>query len=72
MVECFTTQQRTLAPFGFELERFRPAPAYDFTQPPHEGTLFYERYDWGMVGARWRTLAHEALTQLKLDGSLWR
>ena len=57
MLDCFVTQRATLAPFCAAVEPFRPAPAYDFTQPPHPGTLHYERYDWGMTGARWRELA---------------
>ena len=57
MLDCFVTQRATLAPFGTVTESFRPAPAYDFSQPPHAGTLHYERHDWGMTGARWRELA---------------
>ena len=60
MLDCFTTQAQTLAPFGTECELFRAAPRYDFTQPPHPGPLNYERYDWGMTGERWRHLAGEA------------
>src|SRR5262249_40590904 len=44
MLACFTTQQRTLAQFPTEVERFRPAPAYDFTSPPHTGRLYYESF----------------------------
>ncbi len=68
MLECFATQRKTLAGFPVELERLRLAPRYDFTQPPHAGTLYYERFDWGMTGARWRTLAREALERLELYG----
>ena len=57
MLACFATQSATLAPFGCEREVFRVAPSYDFGAPPHPGTLHYERYDWGMTGARWRALA---------------
>ena len=57
MLDCFTTQRATLAPFGVDREPFRRAPAHDFTRPPHPGALHYERYDWGMTGARWRSLA---------------
>ena len=64
MFACFTTQAATLAPFGTEWETLRTAPAYDFTQPPHPGTLHYERHDWGMTGARWRGLASEAARAL--------
>ncbi len=57
MLECFTTQRDTLAPFGTEQERFRIAPDYDFSQPPHAGNLYYEHHEWGLVGQRWRALA---------------
>jgi LmbE family N-acetylglucosaminyl deacetylase len=61
MIESFVTQREVLQAFPLDHERFRPAPAYDFTAPPHPGELYYERFDWGMTGARWRKLAHEAL-----------
>jgi len=57
MLDCFATQRATLAPFGCTHEAFRPAPAYAFDRPPHDGVLHYERYDWGMIGAEWRALA---------------
>jgi LmbE family N-acetylglucosaminyl deacetylase len=61
LLECFATQQRTLSAFSLETEGFRPSPQYDFTQPPHSGTLYYEQFDWGMTGDRWRALACQAL-----------
>ncbi len=60
MLDAFATQAATLASFGTAHEMFRVAPAYDFAEPPHAGTLHYERYDWGMTGQRWRGLASEA------------
>ena len=60
MLDAFATQAATLAPFGTAHEAFRAAPEYDFTRPPHDGTLNYERHDWGMTGERWRSLAAEA------------
>ena len=57
MLDCFVSQRATLAAFGVAQEAFRPAPAYDFSRAPHEGTLHYERYDWGMTGPAWRALA---------------
>ena len=33
------------------LERFRPQAAYDFSRPPHPGTLNYEAWQWPMSGA---------------------
>jgi len=61
MLDCFTTQQATLAPFrGMEAESFRLAPPTDFTEAPNPGPLWYERYGWGIDGARWRALARQA------------
>lgn len=61
---CYATQRLVLEQFPFDEERFRLAPSYDFTAAPHAGTLHYERYDWGMTGARWRALAADALAEL--------
>lgn len=65
LLACFRTQERTLAAFRLEAERFRAAPPYDFTKPPHAGQLFYERFDWGMSGAKWRGLATQALVRFE-------
>jgi len=56
MIDCFVTQARVLASFPRDREAFRPAPRYDFTQPPHVGELNYDRFPWGVDGARWREL----------------
>src|SRR4051812_19658513 len=61
LFSCFPSQQKVLAAFAFDHESFRPAPDYDFTAPPHEGTLFYEQFNWGMQGCGWRSLARSAL-----------
>ena len=37
MLACFRSQAATLAPFGAAVERFRPAPRYDFGRAPHTG-----------------------------------
>jgi hypothetical protein len=50
-----------LQAFTVEVERFRAAPDYDFTQAPHSGALFYENFNWGMTGARWRELTRHWL-----------
>lgn len=68
MLTCFATQWRarhTVA--DLECERFRPAPPYRFDEPPHAGRLWYEGFNWGMDGARWRQLATHALAQLRLE-----
>lgn len=65
MLACFASQAETLAQFPVAAcERFRVAPDYDFTRPPHPGTLHYERFDWGTTGAAWRARAAEALEVL--------
>jgi N-acetylglucosamine malate deacetylase 2 len=66
MFACFQTQRQMLDNFPIGVEKLRPAPAYDFTKAPHEGLLFYENFDWGMTGARWRVLAREALANLRI------
>jgi LmbE family N-acetylglucosaminyl deacetylase len=66
MGDCFASQRAVLAAFPLVPERFRRAPAYDFARPPHPGTLYYERQDWGMTGARWRAAAAAALRALGL------
>ncbi len=70
MLSCFSTQARTLAPFGVELERFRTAPDYAFAEPPHAGQLYYEMFEWGMTGPRWRALASRAMEELCAEGYL--
>lgn len=64
MLDCFTSQKRTLESFPVGQERYRRAPEYDFARPPHEGPLYYERFDWGMTGSRWRELANAAMKAL--------
>ncbi|HET9982717.1 MAG TPA: PIG-L family deacetylase [Longimicrobiales bacterium] len=60
----FATQARVLEAFAIGAERFRPAPRYDFSRPPHAGRLFYERFEWGVTGERWRALAADASARL--------
>lgn len=67
MLACLETQRHRLTSFMCDVERFRLAPQYDFTRPPHDGRLFYERHDWGMDGALWRDLAVQSLTSLSLS-----
>ncbi|HEX2961335.1 MAG TPA: PIG-L family deacetylase [Ignavibacteriales bacterium] len=64
MLDCFLTQKNVLSQFSIETEAFRFAPYYDFLKPPHEGTLYYEHFEWGIKGEHWRRLASEALDLL--------
>ncbi len=64
MVDCFTTQLHLLRQFPIDVERYRQAPVYDFTEPPHQGKLFYENFSWGVDGELWRRLAKQAARAL--------
>ncbi len=64
MFEQFATQQQVLRWFPIDIERFRPAPFYDFSSPPHPGKLYYELFDWGMTGDQWRRMARRVCHSL--------
>ena len=65
MAACHHSQRFVLEGFSLDPERLRPAPRYDFTQPPHEGKLWYECLGWAMTGERWRQLATSALAHFE-------
>lgn len=67
IIDCHATQRETLSHLPLDVERYRSAPAYDFTQPPHAWKLNYEHYPWGMTGERFRQLATDALAELGLE-----
>jgi len=62
MLDEYGSQQLVLANFPLEAERIRRAPAYDFSLPPHAGTLWYESMAW-LEGGRWREQALGALRE---------
>jgi len=65
MIKSFATQERTLRPFTQpQVERFRVAPEYDFTRPPHEGKLWYDNFNWRTEGATWRKMASQTLSEI--------
>ncbi|MDB5038805.1 MAG: putative LmbE-like protein [Bacteriovoracaceae bacterium] len=66
MLDCFVSQQETLKPFRtIWNEKIRTAPTYDFTLPPRSGArLYYEDFNWGISGSKWRVLAKSALEKL--------
>jgi N-acetylglucosamine malate deacetylase 2 len=66
MLACFGSQAQVLAAFPLERERFRAAPHYDFSRPPHSGELYYEVMGWGR-GAHWCEQARQALAELGLE-----
>ena len=67
MYDCFYTQYGVLRDMPVRVERFRPAPRYDFSEAPHPDRLRYERYPLGIRGKHWRQLAIDAMEHLELD-----
>ena len=65
MFDQFKSQLPVLEKFPIEVERFRQAPRYLFTVPPHEGQLDYERLCRRITGAEWRANAEKALEELR-------
>jgi len=61
MIGCHRSQRLVLAGFPLECERFRLAPAYNYSESPYPGKLWYECMGWSMTGDRWRELATRAL-----------
>jgi N-acetylglucosamine malate deacetylase 2 len=66
MLDAYASQRLVLESFPVDRELFRPAPLYDFSQPPHEGKLWYECMGWPMTGERWRQLAAAANPDVKV------
>lgn len=70
MLDAHVTQRQVLSMVAADVERFRPAPPYDFTILPNEGRLLYDLHGWGMTGTRWQSLAAAALQGLGLGAVL--
>ncbi len=62
MFDSFPTQRQVLEMFSLQSEKFRVAPRYDFTQPPHDGELLYERFGFAQ-GCEWRRRASRTLRE---------
>lgn len=65
MYGIFETQWECLQHFPIVTERFRIAPRYRFTLPPHAGPLNYERNGAPLTGETWRARAARALERLR-------
>ena len=66
MLERMPTRLKRLRSVPLNTESFRIAPQYDFSEPPQEGVLHYEKSGDELNGRRWRRLAEEALRALGL------
>jgi len=60
MFDCFPSQRTVLSLFSTKVERFRYAPRYNFTEPPHAGQLNYETLGWGITSKMWLEAARHA------------
>lgn len=54
MLDCFVTQHQVVSRFPGDREVFRPMPLYDFTHPPHEGSLYYDGRPLVWQSKEWR------------------
>ena len=43
---CYRSERGNLRHIRTKQEVFRPLARYDYTQPPHHGKLFYQRFQW--------------------------
>jgi LmbE family N-acetylglucosaminyl deacetylase len=66
VLDCFKTQRWVLRQFGTDRERFRRAPCYRFTVPPHPWPPYYERFVRHLDGKHWRSLAAATLAKYGL------
>lgn len=66
MLHAYASQRATLAPFGADVERFRPASPASLERP-HPGPLFYEALRWARF-EEVRDEARRALAALGLGG----
>ncbi|HJP98197.1 MAG TPA: PIG-L family deacetylase [Rhodanobacteraceae bacterium] len=60
---CFASQRDMLRNFPVDVERFRRAPAYDFSQPAPPPAAWYDARQWPIDSRAWRNLARESLAR---------
>jgi LmbE family N-acetylglucosaminyl deacetylase len=71
MLDAFRSQLDVVAQFPIDTEIFRPAPEYDFIQPPHAGALGYDSEGFGIDPHLWRALVLVAERQLRPGLGAW-
>lgn len=52
LLGMYASERGNLSYLRTEREAFRPLAAYDYSRPPHPGTLFYRRYAWAAFHPR--------------------
>lgn len=45
-LSLYASEQKNLGDIDVRYESFRPLAAYDYSRRPHEGKLWYERFQW--------------------------
>lgn len=63
---CFASQRGMLRNFPVDVERFRRAPDYDFSQPAPPPAAWYDTQQWPIDSRAWRKLARQNLAQAGL------
>jgi hypothetical protein len=48
----YASERGNLSYLRTEREVFRPLADYDYSRPPHPGTLFYRRFSWAAFHPR--------------------
>lgn len=69
-LECFGTRAQVIAGLETDVERFRIGAREDFSRPPHEGPLRYERLGGSVDGERFRARVAQAAGALDLPAAL--
>ena len=46
LLRLYASERGNLGYTGVARECFRPLAAHDYSRPPHQGTLFYQRFHW--------------------------
>ena len=64
MFACFETQRDSLEVSPIGPEKFRQPLSYDFSAPPQDGKLHYEKFAWAPTRDQWQSLASQALADL--------
>lgn len=70
MLAAYASQADVLVAFGTSRERFRPAPPYDFSRPPHAPPVLYDSMGLSLTSRELSALTVEASDELGLQGQL--
>ena len=52
LLDMYVSERGNLSYLRTEREVFRPLASYDYSRPPHAGTLFYRRFAWAAFHPR--------------------